>query len=124
VREIAPGESWDEVKLAKEPNPEILASVVGTRRGRAAMNATTQARWTPEARKAHGELTKSKMNDPAVRQRISERTKAGMRANDPTPAEVAKLCEVWREVSPKARQKFLLKILLVACSVLPAETIA
>jgi hypothetical protein len=88
------------------------------------MIARTQARWTPEARKAHGELTKSKMNDPAVRQRISERTKVGMRATDPTPAEVAKLCEVWHEVSPKARQKFLLKIILAVCSTLPAEMIA
>jgi hypothetical protein len=81
-------------------------------------------RWTPEARKAHGELTKSKMSDPAVRRRISERTKAGLRAAaDPTPVEIAKLCEVWREVSPKARQKFLLRLFLAACSALPAETV-
>jgi hypothetical protein len=88
------------------------------------MSARNRHRWTPEARKAHGELTKSKMDDPAVRQRISERTKAGMSAADPTPAEFAKLCEVWREVSPKARQKFLLKLFLAACSALPAESIA
>jgi hypothetical protein len=87
------------------------------------MNAPKRDRWTPEMRRAHGELTKSKMDDPAVRQRISDRTKAGMRAANPTPAEFARLCEVWREVSPKARQKFLLKLFLAACSILPAEAI-
>jgi hypothetical protein len=83
---------------------------------------TKNPRWTPEARRAHGELTKSKMNDPVVRQRISDRTKAGMRAADSSQTEFAKLCDVWREVSPKARQKFLLMLFLAACG-MPAEAI-
>lgn len=79
-------------------------------------------RWTPEARKAHGELTRAKMADPAVRHKISERTKAGMRAADPqidaTRAEISKLCTAWDEASSEARQKFVLRVVSAACGAL------
>jgi hypothetical protein len=75
--------------------------------------------WTPEERKAHGELTKARMENPAVRQKISERTRAGMRAADPQivvrAAEVLKLCAAWDEASSEARQKFLFMVLSAAC---------
>jgi hypothetical protein len=82
------------------------------------MNTRNRDRWTPEARKAHGELTKARMASLAVRQKISERTKAGMRAADPqiaaTRAELSNLCAAWDEASSEARQKFLLTVLSAA----------
>ena len=76
-------------------------------------------RWTPEERKAHGELTRARMADPAVRQKVSERTKEGMRAATPqidaTRATIAMLCTAWDEASLEARQKFLLMVLSAAC---------
>jgi hypothetical protein len=78
--------------------------------------------WTPEERKVQGELTKARMADPTVRQKISERTRAGMRAADlqiaGTAAEVSKLCTAWDEASSEARQKFLLMVLSAACGAL------
>jgi hypothetical protein len=77
--------------------------------------------WTPERRKAHGELTKSKMADPAVWKRISERTKEGMRPARPvisrTRADVVKLCAAWDEASSQARKAFVRKILAAVGSV-------
>jgi hypothetical protein len=59
---------------------------------------------SPAKRAAHSELTREKMSDPAVRERI----RAGMaRAAE---RELASLREAWRRAPQKVREQFLAEI--------------
>jgi hypothetical protein len=66
---------------------------------------------TPEARAAHGELTRQKMNSLSVRQRVQD----GLaRANAP---QLIVLREAWRNAPAEIRKRFLSEI----ASVVPTE---
>lgn len=67
--------------------------------------------WTPERRAAHGELTRRKMRDPAVRAKISRRTREAM-AQKRAP-ELLALREAWSVASAATRTEFLSEILAV-----------
>jgi hypothetical protein len=60
--------------------------------------------------------TKARMADPAVRARISERTKAGMQAASGQLAELEPLRASWLQARPETRTRFLNEILASACS--------
>jgi hypothetical protein len=66
------------------------------------------AQWSdPDKRRQHGELTRVRMNDPAVRQRIKD----GMqRAADSAP-ELQTLRLAWRAARPSVREKFVAEVL-------------
>ncbi|UFZ02932.1 hypothetical protein LQG66_27275 [Bradyrhizobium ontarionense] len=61
-------------------------------------------------------LTTARMADPAVRARISERTKAGMAAASGTVADLRLLRDAWGRARPEARARFLTEIFAPACS--------
>lgn len=61
-----------------------------------------------DARRRIAEATRAAMVAPEVRQRISERTKEGMRRSVP---EVDRLIAAWRAAGPSARRAFLNQVL-------------
>jgi hypothetical protein len=62
------------------------------------------------------ERTQQAMAAPEVRQRISERTKAGMAAASGSAAERAALRLAWRTARPSVRRAFLEELLGPVCS--------
>lgn len=71
---------------------------------------------SPDARRRIGEATRAAMASPAVRQKISERTKLGMKAMLP---EITKLREAWCSARPSARRAFLNEVLAPLCEARP-----
>lgn len=68
----------------------------------------------PEQRAKISEATRAAMADPAVRKRISDRTKAGMRAAEAAAVKELKgLQRAWRAAGPAARRRFLADLLSI-----------
>jgi hypothetical protein len=87
-----------------------LLEQTADRRERARLRGLLQFA-TPEARAAHGELTRQKMNSLSVRQRVQD----GLaRANAP---QLVVLREAWRNAPAEIRKRFLTEIV----SVVPTE---
>lgn len=72
--------------------------------------------WSLEKRARFSAETKARMKDPAVRARISERTKSGMLAASGQLAELRLLRDAWQCARPAARTRFLNEILAPVCS--------
>jgi hypothetical protein len=70
---------------------------------------------TPEIRAAMSAKMRLIMNDPAVRQRVSEGTKAGMRAaaEEELP-ELMQLQAAWAGSRPSVRKRFIDELLAAA----------
>lgn len=64
-------------------------------------------RHSPEARQRIAEATRTAMADPAVREKISERTKIGMG----TLPELRRLRDAWQLARPSVRKAFIEEIL-------------
>jgi hypothetical protein len=64
-------------------------------------------RHSPEARLRIAEATRAAMTSPAVRQKISERTKLGMG----TLPELSLLRAAWRGARPSVRRTFIEEVL-------------
>jgi hypothetical protein len=62
------------------------------------------------------ERTRQAMAAPEVRQRVSERTKAGMARASGMAAERAALALAWRTARPAVRRLFLQELLAPLCS--------
>jgi len=84
-------------------------------------NATSRKRmyWPPQKRRAHSELTKARMADPAVRLRISKNTAAGMRRASKLHAELLVLRHAWESASADARREFILQVFAVCPGAAP-----
>jgi hypothetical protein len=65
-------------------------------------------RHSPEARQRIADATRAAMASPAVRRKISERTKVGMGVLLP---EIARLRDAWRGARPGARRAFICEVL-------------
>jgi hypothetical protein len=76
--------------------------------------------WTPEKRAAHSLRIRVLMNEPAMRRKISERTKEGMQKAPGTP-ELQMLRAAWAVAQPSTRKRFLDEILSPVCSASPAS---
>jgi hypothetical protein len=68
------------------------------------------------------ERTRQAMAAPEVRQRVSERTKAGMARASRMAAERAALGLAWRTARPAVRRSFLEELFAPLCSASPAAT--
>lgn len=67
-------------------------------------------RMTAEERRKVAEATRIAMADPAVRQRISERTKAGMRRASAEAQQLEAIRAAWSAAGRQARRRFMLEI--------------
>jgi O-methyltransferase involved in polyketide biosynthesis len=76
------------------------------------MSART-APWTAEKRAAHSAKMRVIMNDPTVRQRVSQGTKAGMQSA--LSDELRLLRTLWVRISPAARKRFLDELFSPLC---------
>jgi len=103
--------------MARQPHPQIDPFDVGLLRGllERATDQRERARLrgllqfaSPEARKAHGALTRKRMAAPAVRQRIREGVERA------AARELIVLREAWRNAPPEVRERFLAEIACVA----------
>jgi hypothetical protein len=75
---------------------------------------------SPEARGRIAETTRAAMASPAVRRKISEGTKLGMKAiRTAVLPELASLREAWRDARPSARRAFLNEVLAPMCEGCP-----
>jgi hypothetical protein len=72
--------------------------------------------WTPEKRAAHSERIRVLMNEPAMRRKISERTKEGMKKAPGTSPELQMLRGAWAIAQPSTRRRFLDEIFSPICS--------
>jgi predicted RNase H-like nuclease (RuvC/YqgF family) len=73
------------------------------------------ARHSPDALARIGSRTKAAMADPAVRQRISEQTKAGMRRKAQLRStDMRHLRDAWNEAPAAVRRAFLTELLAMA----------
>ena len=72
--------------------------------------------WTPEKRAAHSERIRVLMNEPAMRRKISELTKEGMKKAPGTPPELQMLRGAWAVAQPSMRKRFLDEIFWSVCS--------
>lgn len=71
--------------------------------------------WSAEKRARFSAETKARMEDPAVRARISERTKAGMQAASGELEELRLLRGVWQRLTPQTRRRFLNELFATIC---------
>lgn len=80
------------------------------------MKATRE--MPPEERAKISEATKTRMADPAVRQRIRD----GMHATSGVANELRALRAAWRAVRPSVRSRFLNEIFALVCSASGSST--
>jgi hypothetical protein len=73
---------------------------------RAKISATNKSRMTDARREEISKITKARMADPAVRQRIQD----GMRAASGEAIELHTLRAAWLAARPSARKRFLIEI--------------
>jgi hypothetical protein len=76
------------------------------------------SKHTPEMRAAMSAKMRVIMNDPAVRRRISEGTKAGMLAAADELPELILLRNAWGRCRPSVRKRFIEELLSAAFSAL------
>jgi aspartyl/asparaginyl beta-hydroxylase (cupin superfamily) len=73
---------------------------------------------SPEACRRIAERTRAAMASPAVRQKIYDATKLGMKAmRTAVFPELTRLREAWRDARPSARRAFLNELLAPSCEV-------
>ena len=75
------------------------------------------APWTPEKRAAFSQKMRAVMSDPAVRQKVSERTKEAMKSSP----DLKLLRLAWAAAQPSTRKRFLDEIVSPVCSASPAS---
>lgn len=79
---------------------------------RAKIAQTQRARWDETARAATSEVTKARMADPAVRQRIRD----GMRRASGEADELRAIEAAWRSARPAVRPRFISQTFTPVCS--------
>lgn len=83
-------------------SPETKAKIAQTQR----------ARWDDTARAATSKVTKARMADPAVRQRIRD----GMRRASGETGQLQAIETAWRNAGPTVRLRFISQTFAPVCS--------